>query len=587
MKLKRTHLCGELRIEHVGEEVTLMGWVETRRDHGGLVFIDLRDRSGVVQVVLNPKVDEVSHSQSHKVRGEFVIGVRGVVKARPKGTANPALMTGEIEVVANELEILNPSKPLPFNITDELDASEELRMKYRYLDLRRLKMQRNLYIRHKVCQRIREFLDKNGFLEVETPILIRSTPEGARDYLIPSRLNPGKFYALPQSPQLFKQLLMIGGLDRYFQIAKCFRDEDLRADRQPEFTQLDIELSFVEEDDIYSLIERLMHYLFKSVMDVELKTPFPRLSYEASLERYGTDKPDVRFGLEIKDVTSEVEEGCEFKVFSEAISKGGRVKGINIPGCNFTRAEIEELNSLITFFGASGLTYFRVEGEKLTSPISKFFKEETLQGVRCKLGAKNGDFLVLVSGDGGVVAESLGNLRVHLASRLGIIKEGFHFLWIVDPPLLEYKEDEGRYVAMHHPFTSPKDEDLRYLEQAPERIKAKAYDLILNGVEIGGGSIRIHRREIQEKVFDVLKIGRLEAKQKFGFLLQALEYGAPPHGGIAIGLDRLLRVMLGCESIRDVIAFPKTQSGACLLTSAPFEVDDGQLKELHIKILEE
>lgn len=582
--LKRTHSCGSLRIEDVGQEVVLCGWVNTRRDHGGLIFIDLRDREGITQVVFNPQIDDVSHLEAHQLRGEYVIAVKGKVEHRPKGTVNPSLVTGEIEVLTYELEVVNPSRTPPFEIEDELDVAEDLRLRYRYLDLRRSRMQKNLILRHRLYQKTREFLDRERFLEVETPFLIKSTPEGARDYLVPSRVNPGRFYALPQSPQLFKQILMVAGFERYFQIVKCFRDEDLRADRQPEFTQIDLEASFVDEEDVYQIVEGLMACVFREVLGIEIPVPFEKLTYKEAMDRFGTDKPDTRFGLEIVDVT-DVVKNSEFQVFKRVIEKGGRVRGIKTSSMgDISRSEIEHLISLVTLYRAKGLAYFKIKKGRCDSPIAKFFKEDIKQQIISSLGAVEDDLLLFVADTEKIAAESLGNLRLHLAEKLDLIpKEGFKFLWITHYPLVEYDEEEKRFKALHHPFTSPLPEDFPNLEKDPARVRARAYDLVLNGVEIGGGSIRIHQEKIQRKIFNLLGIGKEEAREKFGFLLEAFTYGAPPHGGIAFGLDRLLRLMLGLDSIREVIAFPKTQSATCLMTGAPFVVDEKQLKELNIK----
>jgi aspartyl-tRNA synthetase len=583
--LKRTHECGSLRLKDAESDVVLCGWVQRRRDHGGLIFVDLRDRSGLVQIVFNPQVDEITHAKARNIRNEYCINVAGKIKARPKGTENPNLPTGEIEVVVNYLEILNPSKTPPFIIDDDTGVGEDIRLRYRYLDLRRPTIQKNLILRHKVCQVIRRCLDSKGFLEIETPFLIKSTPEGARDYIVPSRVNPGKFFALPQSPQLFKQILMVSGFEKYFQIVRCFRDEDLRADRQPEFTQIDMELSFVDEENIFEVCEDLMKEIFKASLGIEIKTPFERIIYSEAIDRFGSDKPDVRFGMELVEVTDEVKE-CEFKVFRNIIEKGGLIKGIKVPqGASFSRGEIDELTSLVSIYGAKGLAYFRVKGGELESPISKFFTPQILDAIKRKFQTQEGDLLLFVADKPKIVNESLGNLRLILGQRLDLIpKEGFYFTWVVDYPLFEYNEEEKRLVSNHHPFTSPKDTDYHLLDTAPEKVKARAYDLILNGIEIGGGSIRIHRKDIQEKVFKILGISPKESMEKFGFLLEALEYGAPPHGGIAFGLDRLLRIIIGSSTIRDVIAFPKTQSTTCPMTGAPFEVEHFQLSELKIKL---
>lgn len=584
MDVYRNCNCGDLRISDVGREVILSGWAQRRRDHGGLVFVDLRDSSGVVQIAFSSEVDTNAHLLAHKIRTEYVIKIKGIVSARPEGTKNPNLSTGDIEVYAEELILLNESKALPFLIEEEVEVSEDIRLKHRYLDLRRPDMKKNLFIRHKTTQTIRNFLDKLNFMEIETPMLIKSTPEGARDFLVPSRLNPGKFYALPQSPQLFKQILMASGVERYFQIAKCFRDEDLRADRQPEFTQVDIEMSFINMDDVLTIIEKLLKEIFKITSEQDIKTPFLRMSYQESLDNYGTDKPDIRFDLKLSEIT-EIVKDCEFQVFKKIIKNNGIIKGIKVPQkADYSRSEIENLTSFVNIYGAKGLAFFKVVGNKLESPITKFFNQEMLKNIYQIMKAEDGDMLFFVADQPKIVNLSLSNLRLHLAKELNLIDENLYkFLWVVDFPFLEYNENEERWECMHHPFTSPTEESVYLLETNPQEVKAKAYDLVLNGVEIGGGSIRIHKRELQEQVFKVLNISSKEAKEKFGFLLEAFDYGTPPHGGIALGLDRLLATMLNTASIRDLIAFPKTQSGTCLLTNAPFEVNENQLKELYIK----
>ncbi len=584
-EMKRTDYCGTLTSRDVGREVTLCGWVHRRRDHGGLIFVDLRDREGIVQVVFNPQVCQEAHSKAERIRNEFVISVKGKVAPRPEGTENPNLKSGEIEVLVNELHILNESRPIPFPLEDDTDVAENVRLKYRYLDLRRPAMQRVMIARHNIARAARSYFYENGFLEIETPFLTKSTPEGARDYLVPSRVNPGAFYALPQSPQLFKQILMVSGYDRYFQIVKCFRDEDLRADRQPEFTQIDVEMSFVDRDDIFDTMEGLMVRLFDEVLRVEVKRPFRRMPYKEAMDRYGTDKPDLRFGVEIVDLTDEVR-GSEFNIFNKVLDAGGVVRAIVGPGMGgISRTKIDELTSIAAVGGAKGLAYFKVENGKLSSPIAKFFNERQLEAILKKTAASSGDMIFIVADKWPVVCESLGRLRLHIGKELGLIDESrYEFLWVVDFPLLEYDDEEKRYVAMHHPFTSPVPEDIPLLDEDPLKVRAQAYDLVLNGSEIGGGSIRIHLSEVQEKMFRLLNIGEEEARVKFGFLLDALQFGAPPHGGIAFGLDRLVMLMTGVDSIRDVIPFPKTQKAVCLMSGAPTPVAKEQLKELHIKL---
>ena len=583
--MKRTHYCGELRKSDVGKKVTLMGWVHRRRDHGGLIFIDLRDRDGLVQVVFNPARDSIVHSVAHEVRSEYVLSAEGEVSVRPSGTENPKLPTGEIEVLVNSLEILNTSKTAPFSIDEETEVAENLRLKYRYLDLRRETLRENLLFRYRLIRSVREFLHAKGFIDVETPFLTKSTPEGARDYLVPSRLNPGHFYALPQSPQLFKQILMVAGFDRYYQIVKCFRDEDLRADRQPEFTQIDIEMSFVEREDVITLMEEMLSIVIKETKGIEIKTPFPRMSYHEVVERYGIDKPDIRFGLELKDI-SDIASGVEFKVFSQTIEQNGIVKGIAVPGlAGASRKELDDLTEFAKGYGAKGLAWVKVTGNGFESPITKFFTQDQLKNISGRLGAEAGDLMVFVADKRKIVNDTLTQIRLHMGSRLNLIdKSDYRFLWVLDFPLLEYDEEEKRYVAMHHPFTAPMDEDIPLLDSDPLSVRAKAYDIVMNGEEIGGGSIRIHTRALQKKMFERLGIGEEDAEAKFGFLLEALEYGAPPHGGIAFGVDRIIMLLTGAESIRDVIAFPKTQKGICPMTDAPSPVEQKQMKELHIRL---
>jgi aspartyl-tRNA synthetase len=564
-----------------------MGWVNRRRDLGGLVFIDLRDREGIAQVVFNPEFSPQAHEKASALRSEYVIAIRGKVVARPAGTENPDLKTGGLEVQVGELRILSESNPPPFPIDEDVEAAENLRLKYRYLDLRKPQMQRNLLLRNRAARSVRDYLHSQGFLEIETPFLTKSTPEGARDYLVPSRVNPGQFYALPQSPQLFKQLLMISGFDRYFQLVKCFRDEDLRADRQPEFTQIDIEMSFIDREDIYRTMEGMMKVLFRDTLGLELVTPFPRLTYEESMSRYGVDNPDIRFGLEITDVSSALK-NTEFKVFVEALRRGGMVKALKVQG-DLSRKELDDLNEFARGLGAKGLAWVRVGPEgwpALSGPAAKFFSEDDRLALKEILKPTPGDILLFTADSPKAVNDALGRLRLHLGKKLGLIPEDtFHFVWITDFPLLEFDEVEGRFVAKHHPFTSPLDEDLELLSGAPERVRAKAYDLVLNGSEVGGGSLRIYQREIQALLFEKLGIGPSEAKEKFGFLLEAFEYGAPPHGGIAFGFDRLVMVLAGAESIREVIAFPKTQKATDLLTEAPSTVDSRQLAELSLRVI--
>ncbi len=585
--LKRTDYCGDLRKKDVDREVVLLGWVQRRRDLGGLLFVELRDRQGIVQVVFNPELNSAAHEKAQSLRSEYVVAVQGSVVARPAGTINAKLSTGEVEVVATELKILNTSKTPPFLIEDEEEVAENTRLKYRYLDLRKPRLQKNLILRHKVAKEVRSYFDRLGFLEVETPMLTKSTPEGARDFLVPSRLDPGHFYALPQSPQLFKQILMISGFDRYFQIVRCFRDEDLRADRQPEFTQIDVEMSFVTVEDVRKTMEGLMAHIFKEVVGIDLELPFPILTYDEAMSRYGADKPDIRFGMKLKDVT-EPFKNSSFQVFRDTVKAEGIIKAINVKGgSSFSRKEIDDLTHFVYAYGAKGLMSAKIVQSGWQSSIQKFINEAERKAVDDVLQASENDLLLFVAGSPKVVNQSLANLRLHLGEKLGLIpKDEYRFVWILDFPLLEYDETEKRYVAVHHPFTAPKDDDIPMLKDHPEMVKAKAYDLVLNGSEIGGGSIRNHLREVQSLLFEKLGMGEEEARERFGFLLEALEYGTPPHGGIAFGFDRLIMILSHSESIRDVIAFPKTQKGTCLMTEAPSRVDSKQLDELWIKVKE-
>lgn len=582
---RRTHSCGELNSKYIGQEVILMGWVQRRRDHGGVIFIDLRDKEGLTQVVLNPEISKEVHALGENIRSEYVIAVKGEVAHRPEGTVNEKLKTGEIEILVKELKILNNSNPLPFLIEDSVNIGEDVRLKYRYLDLRRQTLQKNIITRHKLIKAIREYLYDKGFLDIETPFLTKSTPEGARDYLVPSRVNPGKFYALPQSPQMFKQLLMISGFERYFQIVRCFRDEDLRADRQPEFTQLDMEMSFIDREDLIKVIEGLFVYVFQKVLGIKLTTPFPIMSYDEAIEKYGHDAPDTRFELFLKTITPLLKD-TEFKVFKDVIDKGGVVKAINAKkAASFSRKDIDDLTNFVTSLGAKGLAYIKITEDGLSSPILKFLGEKTVDEIIKSMDAEVGDIVFFGAGDKKTVNLYMSKLRIELAKRLNLIKDDqLSFVWVVDFPLLEWDEQEKRYAAMHHPFTSPLDEDVKLFDTDPSKIRAKAYDLVLNGSEIGGGSIRIHRSDIQQKMFDTLGLTKEECELKFGFFIEALKYGTPPHGGIAFGVDRIASIICKADSIRDVIAFPKTQKATCLMSDAPNYVDERQLKELHIKL---
>jgi len=580
----RTHTCGQLRKKDIGKTVELSGWVQSYRDHGGVIFIDLRDRYGLTQIVFDPSYNKQSHKTANLVRREYVIRIKGKVRYRGDGLVNPKLKTGEIEILADEIEILTKSLTPPFEIEDKIDVKEDLKLKYRYLDLRRPVMKNNIITRHNTIQIVRQYLNENDFLEIETPMLAKSTPEGARDYLVPSRVNIGKFYALPQSPQLYKQILMMSGMDRYYQIARCLRDEDLRADRQPEFTQIDIEMSFIDESDIQRLVEGLLKRIWKKILKLDIKTPFPIMTYQEAMEHYGTDRPDTRFGFELINVVDEIK-GSGFKVFEDIIRAGGCIKCINVKNSGFSRKDIDSFIEFVKIYDAKGLAWMRMS-DKLSSSITKYFSDKMLQKIQKKTKAKKGDLLLFVADKKHkIVNDALGALRLKIGKDLGLIDEDKHnFLWVIDFPMLEFDEEEQRHVAVHHPFTSPKLEDMKYLESHPEKVRSRAYDIVLNGWELGGGSIRIHDPQVQRRVFKVLGLSKKQVEERFGFLLEAFKYGAPPHGGIAFGFDRLMALITKSPSLREVIAFPKNKNAEELMVGSPSQVSDEQLKELHIRL---
>ena len=587
--MKRTKTCGELRIENSGEEVVLNGWVQKRRDLGGLIFIDLRDRYGITQIVFNPQDNPDLFKKAEKLRSEYVIAVKGKVNSRPEGSGNSNLPTGEVEVAVEEMQLLNTSKTPPFVISDRINVDESIRLKYRYLDLRRPEMFNNMMLRHKVVKAVRDFLDNEGFLEIETPMLVRATPEGARDFLVPSRMAPGQFYALPQSPQLFKQILMVSGFDKYFQIARCFRDEDLRADRQPEFTQIDMEMSFVNRDDILGITERMMKYVFKQAADIDIQIPFPRMSWQEAMDRYGSDKPDTRFGLEIVDIT-EIAAKTEFKVFQNVIADEGVIRGIKLPGCaGFSRKQVDELSEFVKKYGAFGILPIALkEGGDFKSPLKKSTTDEQKAEIIKAFDAKEGDLIAILAGKPDFVATVLGRFRLEMGKKLDLIDNNkFNFLFVVDFPLFRWDEDENRLDTEHHPFTSPREEDIPLIDTEPLKVLSDAYDMVLNGNETASGSIRIHNKELQKKILNAIGMSEEEAQMKFGFLLDAFEYGAPPHGGIAPGVDRIVAIISGTDSIRDVIAFPKNTAGDCPMTGAPVAIEDDQLEILKVKVIKD